>query len=286
MSLLTLFILISFVSSATTIQIQQEPQKEEKHWYDFLKSPIFWGAILFIIFLTIVGIGIVFLIKWIIQFFKQRSDIYYKLKSDRIKLSKIHKSYPSTHWWKVKKNTPIRLVRKGLNGKLNVSEPIGHHRGDYTTHEGNIIISLNLTDKKKYFLFPQTDVLVIPDKESIKVEQIDDKGKKMIQEIKNLPRAKDIVQFNPSEILLYADSLSYVGVFLCPVLRTDNNTILNLSLPVYQLLKEAVLGEYLYEQTNDFSILSKKSMNLNPFISAGVKLQDSGGNVEIPDNKK
>jgi hypothetical protein len=286
MSFFLVLLLISFVNSAQTIQVQPETQPIKEGWaskyFGFLKSPLFWGILIFIILFVLIAIGLVFFISWLIRFFKERSDIYMKLKKERITLSKIQKRYPSTHFWRVEKNLPIRLVKKSFDGKIFLTEPIGFYRGDYTTQEGNIIISMNLKGKKKFFLFPMTDVLIIPDREKIEIEQEEKgKGEKNKITINNLPRAKDLVQFNPNEILIYAESLSYCGIFLTPVIRTKDNKIMDLSLPVFQSLKEVVMNEYLYFQANEFSALSKQAMNLNPQIRAIIKTGDSQ-NVDIP----
>lgn len=286
-SFIFILLIISFVNSAQTIQVQEDVAPKEEGWFNkyfsFVKSPLFWGILVLIFVVVIIILGIIFFISWLVRFFKERSDIYLKLKKDRIILSKIQKSYPSTHWWKVHKNTPIRLVNKSLNGKISISEPIGFHRGDYTTQEGNIIISLNLKGKKKFFVFPMIDMLIIPDKESVDIEQAKkEKGKDNKITINNLPRAKDMIQFNPNEILIFAESLTYVGIFLTPVLRTKDNRIMDMSLPVFHSLKEVVLNEYLYQQTNDFSVLAKKSMEINPNIRAITKTSDATQNVDIP----
>jgi uncharacterized membrane protein len=280
-----ILLLVSFVSSVTTVQVQEQ-KPEEKGWFSkyfgFLKSPLFWGVLILIIIIFLLILGLIFLIGKLLKYFKERSDIYVRLKSDRIKLSKIQKRYSSTHYWKVHKNTPIRLVKKTPDGKAFFTEPLGFYRGDYTTQEGNIIISLNLKSKKKYFLFPITDVLIIPDRKEINIEQSRKEGKKENKVVvENLPRAKDLIQFNPNEILIFAESLSYVGKFLTLVIRTKDDKIMDLSLPIFQSLKEVVMNDYLYEQTNEFVVLSKQAMNLNPNIRSIIKTGDSQ-NVDIP----
>lgn len=290
LSFFVIFLLISFVSSATTIQVKENPEPEKKSFFNtyfgFLKSPIFWyiigGLMIFIIFLIL----IFFLVRWIITFLRSRNDIFYKLKSERTHLSRIQKSYPSKHWWKVYKNTPIRLVKRSDDNRMIITEPIGYHRGDYTSHEGNLIINLNLKDKKKWFIFPISDILVIPNKEKIDLEQFDEKGKKIKITILNIPKARDIIQFNSNEILIYAEGLSHIGLFLTPVLKTKDNKIMDLSLPIFQSLKDVVLGDFLYQQTSDFSNLAKKSMDINPFVRVQTKVQDATQNVEVPSDNR
>ena len=285
-STLIILILINLVISQQTIQVQQQQTQEKEGFFSkylgFLLSPLFWGIVIFIAFGILIVIGIFFLIKWLIKFIKNQNDIYYRLKNDRIKLSKIQKSYPSKHFWKVNKNIPIRLVKRNQLGKISVSDIIGYHRGDYTSHEGNIIISLNLKDKKKWFVFPITDILVIPDREKIIINQIKkNKADDTLITIDNLPRARDIIQFNSNEILIFAESLSFSGLFLTPVLRTEDNKIMDLSIPVYHTLREAVLNDYMYEQVNSFAVLSKKATEINPYLRSITKLQDASQNVDV-----
>lgn len=290
MPLLILLLIISFVSSAQTIQVQENPPPEKKSFFStyfgFLKSPLFWWIIIIIIIVIILLICFFFFVRWLVKFLKSRNDIFWKLKSERISLSRLQKSYPSSHFWKVYKNTPIRLVKKSDDGKMILTEPIGYHRGDYTSHEGNIIMNLNLKDKKKWFFFPVSDILVIPNKDKVEIKQISDKGKITTITIDNLPKAKDIIQFNPNEILIFAESLSQIGLFLTPVLKSKDNKIIDLSLPIYQTLKEVILGDYLYSQTGSFADLSKKGLEINPYIRSINKLQDSSSNVEIPSTDK
>jgi len=282
-----LLLIVPFICAETIVVQQEKPPEKQGFfatYFGFLKSPIFWyifvGALLFIGLL----VGLFFFIRWLLKYLKARSDIFWKLRSERIKLSKIQRRYPSKSWWKVHKNTPIRLVRKEDNGKLLISHPVAYHRGDYITHEGNVIISMNLKDNKKYFFFPITDLLVIPNKEKISFQKKNEKGKIEIIEINNLPQAKDIIQFNENEILIFAESLSSVGMFIVPVLKAKDGKIIDLSLPVYQSLKEVIIGEYLYQQSDDFVKVARKSIDLNPNLRFQMKAGDTNQNVEIPSN--
>lgn len=281
------FILLSFLASAVqVVEVQSNEPKEEpkatgwKKVFSFLKSPLFWGIVIAVILLFVVLIGLVFLIKWLIQFFKSRKDIYLTLKKDRILMAKIHRSYGSKHWWKIEKNIPIRLVRV-VQGKNQVSKPICYHRGDYTTHEGNICIATNFPGRKKFLIFPETDLIIIPDKPHIDLEQTSEEGKRIVATVENLPRAKDIVQFNENEILIYADSISKYGHFFIPVLKASDNTIIDLSLPVYATLRHVVLGEFLFEQSSDFVAVTRKAVDMNPSVRIGQKLADQNQNVDV-----
>jgi hypothetical protein len=279
----TLF-LISLVSSATVVQVEKPPVEEKASTFSFLaflKSPIFWmivvGFLLFALFL----VGMFFIIRWIISFIKKRNDVFYLLRAERQYLAKLHRSYPSSHWWKTDKNAPIRLVRN-IGGKLHISNPLGFHRGDYYTNEGNLVITLNLVGDKHWYIFPRTSMLIIPDKDKIKYFTKDEKGKPKENEITNIPRARDIVQFNDNEILLHAESVTLMGHFLIPVLRSKDGKLIDMAFPVYESMKEVVTEQYLYDLTDSYGKLSKKGMELNPDIRAKIKVQDNNTNVEVP----
>jgi hypothetical protein len=285
-SFFILLFLTPLIYSAQVVQVAQEEQQPVKEtffskYFGFFKSPIFWWIIAGLVFIIAIIIGLVFLVRWLVKYLKTRSDIFWQLRNERIKLAKIHRRYPSTHFLKVSKNIPIRLVKKE-NEKLIVSEPIAYHRGDYTSNEGNLIISLNMRFDKRWLFLPITSLLVVPNREKVKIMQKNEKGKQVEIEINNLPQAKDIVQFNESEILIFAESLSSVGQFLVPVLKAKDGKIIDLALPTYQSLREVILGDFLYSQTDDFVKVAKKTMDLNPNLRFSMKSNDASQSVEIP----
>lgn len=276
------------ISSATVVVNTPPPEKKPSFfetYFGFLLSPIFWGAVVIFFIIVLILVCIFLLVRWLVKFLKSKSDIFFLMRKDRIKLAKIHSRYISKHWFKVHKNTPIRLVTKDT-GKLNITEPIGWHRGDYVTHEGNVVICMNLRDNKKWFIMPITDLLMIPNKESVNIIRKNKQGKDEIITIENMPQAKDIIQFNGNEILIFAESLSNVGQFYVPVLKAKDGKIIDLSLPVYQSLKEVVLGDYLYQQTKDFVEISKKGITLNPNMQYEIKTKDANTNVEVPQSDR
>jgi hypothetical protein len=282
--ILFVVILSNFVLSAQVVQ--QQPQEEKKKGFfdsvlGVIFSPLFLGAGLILILFIGLAVGAFFLIKWLIKYFKEQRDVFLFLKRKRIKMAKTHKRYSARHFLKVSKNTPIRLVRKN-NNRVEISSPIGFYRGDYSTHEGNVMIALNLINMKKMLIFPITDILIIPNKESVKVHKKDKKGEDISYEINNLPTARDIVQFNESEVLIYAESLSNVGEFIIPVLKSKDGKVIDLSLPIYHTLREAILDNYLYDQTSQFATVSKKGLEINPFIRTIQKINDAGQNSETP----
>lgn len=281
------FILIFnlFLVGAVTV-VEQAPPTPEKQgffasYFGFLKSPLFWGIMFILFILTLVFIGVFLLIRWLVKYIKSRNDIYTKMVTERISLAKIHQRYNSKHWWKVEKNTPIRIV-KIINGKPEIGDPIGYHRGDYTTHEGNIVIALNLKGKKKFFFYPETELLIIPNREHVKlIQKKEQSGDKFVDILLNLPKPSDIIQFNKNEILLYVESLSKTGLFLIPVLKSSTGKIVDLSLPTYATLKEVVIADYLFEQSNEFVALSKKATDMNPTIRGIQKVSDPNQQVDI-----
>jgi len=236
-----------------------------------------------IIFALVIALLVLlfFAIRWLVQFIKDRKDIFFQLKKQRLKMASIQRRYPSSHWWKIHKNAPIRIVKRNKD-KLTISDPIGYHRGDYVTHEGNFILSMNLIGNNKWFFFPITDLLIIPNKKEVKVMKKDGKE----ETIANLPQADEIIQFNNNEILLFIESISNVGMFYIPVMKAKDGKVVDLSLPTYSSLKQVILSDYLYEQTDEFSKLAKKSMDINPNIRATIKTQDNSSAVEVPSGER
>ena len=283
-------LLIPIVFSAQTIQVTGEQPAQKKSFFDtyfwFLSEPIFWYIVIGFLFLLAVIIGLFFLIRWLIGFLKRRNDIFFALQRERIKFAKIQRRYNSKAWWRVSKNAPIRFVKKDERGQLYVSNPVAYHRGDYTSHEGNVIISMNLIGDNKWLFFPKTTLLIIPDREKAVIQARDEKGKMQEVTIENLPRAKEIVQFNENEILIFAESFSNSGMFYVPVLKAKDGKIINLTMPVYQSLRDVILEDYLYSQTDEFTKIAKKTMDLNPNLRYAIKSGDSNQSTEIPQNQQ
>ena len=284
---LTILYTLSLVHSAQVVEVQNTnlPPPEEKKGliasvWDFVTSPLVLGIFFLFIVMILIIVGLVFLIRWLIKYFKSRNDIFYKLNRDRIFMAKVHRRYNSKHWWRVTKNTPIRIVKEE-NGKPVISKPIGYHRGDYVSHEGNVIISMNLIGKKRWYVYPETELLVIPNRDKVKFYKKDESGNDVSVEMINIPHAKDIVQFTENDILLYLEGISKTGLFLIPVVKSKDGKIINLSFPVFQTLKDVVLHEYLYDQTADFAQLARQAMQINPFIRATQKITDNNSQVDI-----
>lgn len=274
------------VSSQTIVQVpqEQEPTNYFASAFGFLKNKVILSVIIIFALVIAFLVGIFFLVRWLITFLKKRNDMFYQLRRERIKLASTHRRYPVKAWLKVHKNVPIRLVKKE-GGKLHVSSPIGYYRGDYTTHEGNVVITMNIIGFKFWFVFPTTEVLIIPNREEVTIISNQSKKPKEKPQTFKLPLAKDIIQFNENEVLIFAESISNSGLFFVPVLKSKEGKIIDLTLPTYDSMKSVALGEYLYSQTEDFTKLAKRGMEINPYIRAGIKVGDTSQNVEIPSGK-
>ena len=287
-SIIFFLFIIPLVSSATNVVVTQPTPKKPSFfetYFGFLTQAWFWYIVLGFLVIVAILIGLFFLVRWIVKFIKSRNSLYYLLRMERMKLASVHSRYKSNHFYHVHKNTPIRLVRN-VDRKLHISEPFAYHRGDFVSHDGQLNISMNLVGDKKWFIFPVKSLLVIPDKDSVEVQVRDEKGKQKTTIIAGLPRASQIVQFNQREILLFIESVSQVGLFYIPVLKTKDGKILDLSLPVFQSFKEVAVGDYLYQQSADFVDIAKKSIAINPNLNYEVKSRDANQNVDIPSDKR
>jgi hypothetical protein len=281
--ILSIFLILNYVSAVTVVTVPQDqtPTTPETHWYDFVKSPLFWTIVALMFVLVIFLIIVFFVVRWLVKYIKQRNDIFWRMRGDRMLMAKIHARYPCKHWWKINKNPPIRLMKKDPIGNVYLTDPIAYYRGDFKGHEGSFCISLNLVGKKKWFFFPTRDLLIIPNKEKIKIIQRDNNGVIKRQDEYELPMAKDIVQFNQGEIILKAEGVSQAGIFLIPVLTDKEGKHMDLALPSYAMMKDVILGDYLYEQSQDYVVGMRKAIDLNPQIRGINKVADATNNVEV-----
>lgn len=275
--------LVPVVISQTIVEVPQEETQTNYFTsaFGFLKSKVILSVVAILIIVIAFLVGAFFLVRWLVQFLKKRDDVFYKVRKERIKLASTQRRYPAKHWFKVHKNTPVRLVRKE-GEKLIISSPIGYYKGDYITHEGNFVLSMNIKGYKMWLIFPVTELLIIPNRKEVKIKNPD--SKKSV--IAKLPLAKDVVQFNENEVLIFAESISNTGMFFVPVMKSKDGKVIDLTLPTYDSLKNVVLGDYLYEQTGEFSKLAKTGMNINPFIRSAIKVADSSQSVEVPSSQE
>jgi len=286
--LLIFLIIFSYsVSAVQVVEVRKDTPNttsEQKGFIEsitsVLKSPLFWGIVVLAVIILSFLVVVFFIIRWLVSFWKKRSDLFFRLKQERLQLAEIQRSYPSKHWLKVEKNTPIRLVRKDEDGKLRISRAFAFHRGDYVTHEGNLFIAFSFPEKKKWFVLPERELLIIPNKREIKVQTKKANSDKTETIILKMPVAKDIVEFREDEILIYAESISKSGEFHFPVIKSEDGRYLDLSLPIFQTLKEVSMGDYFYEQTDAFGKVAKKHIELNPQVRVASKLGDQNQNIE------
>lgn len=282
-SFIILLLFFPLIISQTVVQVPQEqvPDNFFSNAFAFMKNKVILSVIIIFALVIAFLILVFFLVKWLVGYIKDRNDIFWQLKHQRLKLASIQRRYASKHWWKTHKNTPIRIIKK-VGDKVEISSPIAYHRGDYLTHEGNYIISMNLVGNKKYFFFPITDLLIIPNTTEVKIMK---KGGE-IETVTGLPQAKDIIQFTETEIFLNIESISNTGMFYIPVMKATDGKVIDLSLPTYTSLKRVILSDYLYEQTDEFSKLAKKSMDINPNLRYQQKVSDNSNTVEVPSGEK
>jgi len=283
---LLLFLSIPFIQGATVVQVNEPtkapPKSFMQNFFSFLTSKFFiWTVVIFLIIIGLIFL-IAFGIRWILGFIKQQNNIFFQMRSERLKLAKAQRRYNSKAWLKYTKNTPIRLAYHDEKGFLRISNPIAYHKGDYMSQEGNLVIAFNMDGNSNLFVFPRAELLIIPNKKEMKITTRDGTGKIKDIELKNIPTAKEIVQFNDNEILLYAKSITKAGNFYVPVLEAKDGSIIDLSTPVYASLKDVALGELLYEQTDLFSKVAKRSIDLNPHLRYQIKASDTNQSVEVP----
>jgi hypothetical protein len=288
---LFIFSFISFSSAVTTIEVQQPPAPSNEGWFDkyvgwWLLSPLFWGFVVLLLLIGVLVTIIIIGIQYAMKYFKAQNSLFYKLKLERLKLTKVHNPYPSSnHWWSIKKNIPIKLF-KVENGKPKISDPIGYFSGSYTSHEGNLLMSLYMEGLKKFFILPEKQLLVIPNGQTINMRfkrQLNDKGSDIVTV--KLPKAKDIVQFGEKEILLFCESISFSGreedKILIPVINDIDGYNIDLSIPIFDMLKNVAVTNYLYEQTTEFTITNKQSISMNPNIKSQQMVTDKNKNVDL-----
>jgi hypothetical protein len=284
--ILYFFLSIPFIYGATVVQVNEPTAPAPKSFFQnltsFLTSKFFiWTLVIFVVVIGLIFL-IAFGIRWVMGFIKQQNNIFFQMRGERLKLAKAQRRYNSKKWLKYTKNTPIRMAYRDENKFLRISPPIAYHKGDYMSQEGNLVIAFNMDGNNNLFILPRAELLIIPNKKEMKITVRDGTGKVTDIDLKNIPTAKEIVQFNDNEILLFAKSITKVGNFYVPVLEAQDGSIIDLATPVYESLKSVALGELLYEQTDLFSKVAKKSIDLNPHLRYNIKSGDSNQSVEVP----
>jgi hypothetical protein len=174
-------------------------------------------------------------------------------------------------------------MKKNDEGELLITKPIAYYRGDFMSHEGNIILAVNFPNRKKWWIFPMVDLLIIPNKRTRAIIQTVKEGKIEKRMIENLPIAKELVKFLENEVIIVAESITMSGEFFFPVVKDNEGRAIDLAMPIYQSLKEVVIEDYLYLQCSEFVEIARKSMDMNPSLRFTQKSSDTNSSVEIPD---
>ncbi|CAK0770710.1 hypothetical protein CCP3SC1AL1_520005 [Gammaproteobacteria bacterium] len=289
--LFAFFCIMPIASAVEVIQVQEPNQPQVANPFAsigaFFSSSFFWWLLGILIIVIILGVVGYFLVKWAIKYIKLQNDMFYQIRKERIKLASAQKRLSSSWtWWKCwqyKQNPPIRLIRKDKDGKPQISSPVAYYRGDFQGHEGNLFISFNMKGNHYLWgLIPKTELLIIPDRKEMTIKIHKGRGETEDRKFENLPTVNDIVQFNPNEILLYADGISNTNYFYFPVLKTPNGKIIDLSMPIYAGMQELAVTEMMYSQTDMYAKSSKKIVELNPSVRYVSKTGDMNQSVEVP----
>lgn len=296
--ILSLLLFTNLTLGVTSVEVVQTgtQEKQPPSTWDTVKgiilSPVLWGGMVILLIILAIGLVFAYLIGKLIRYLKFRNNLFYNIKKEKKKLCTIQATYPKAklkHSWKIEKNIPIRLARIDAHGNLTISKPIAYYRGDYYSNEGNLNIAFSTKKHKTFMVMPSKEILVIPNGQKVTFKLKDhpnDIQPRLIEQ--KLPLAQDIVRFNDNEILLWAEGISHVGKeedgFYIPVLKA-NDGVVNLALPIYEMMKDVALGNYLYEQTTQFAKVSIKAVDMNAELNAQNKLKDNNTNVDIPTNR-
>lgn len=225
-------------------------------------------------------IGVLIYVAYrVYKYIKQRDDLLFQVRRERLKLCRAQRSYKSKSWFKISKNPPIRLATyQWREGKpfLHLSRPVAYHRGDMFSNDGNLLISMYVPGNRTFFIFPRAELLVINNKpmRNIKI------GNKEYEY--KLPTAKEVVQFqyNPDEIILYADGISDVGPVYVPVIRDTNGDPIDLATFAMQNLHDVAIPYHFSEMLNLWATNNKKAVDTNPYVRIANKTSDSNMSVD------
>lgn len=279
---LSIFFLLSLaVHSATQTISVVEPSKEQapqKTTWEILKPFVITGLII----IVILGL-LIWLVIWIMKKIKEGKDVWYKITKDKKTLCKMHSDKWRIHaFFKFRKNCPIRVYY--TNSTQIHSKVVGYYRGHYISRDGNITMMFNC--RRKWLVFPRNDLLIINAKKEIvypkKVTKLVGNKMEMVIESETVPLPQNLVTFNPDEVILnaYSIDMDYRTEFFVPVLKDREGNIINMALPTYESMKQVAIEGYLYDQTDDFVKVAKKSIDLNPLIRGVNKVSDSSSSIE------
>lgn len=285
MRLLNAFLIIFLLHSAIVFSATQTisvvegstPEPEKTTWQ--ILKPFVIGGVLILLLLG----GIVWLIIWLVKKIREGKDVWYKIMKDKIHLCRMHKDSSRVRgFFRFSKSNPIKLYN--VAGTRINTRTIGYYRGHYTSRDGNIIIMFAF--RRKWWVFPKNDLLIINSKDTIKIPKkvVKQVGNRMesITEYEEVKIPKNIVSFNEGEIIINAHSIDmdYRTEFFIPVLKDTEGNVINMSLPTYESMKQVAIEGYLYDQTDDFVKVAKKSIDLNPTIRGLNKVSDSSSSID------
>lgn len=273
--------ILSFpVLSAQTISIVEKGQSPEPQQTLFQTVMSYWWVLIIII--AILGLllwGLIILIKKI----KEGQDVWFQIKKDKKKMCLIHKDRGRVRaFFKFEKNCPIRVCYTNSN-QLH-AKTVGYYRGHYLSHEGNLCILFNC--RRKWLFLPLADILFINVKETHTLSKreavTEGKNTKVVHIDYDVKFPHNFYQFTPDEVILYARGIDvdYRTGYFYPVLKDKYGNVINMALPVYESVKQIAIEGYLYDQTDDFVKVAKKSIDLNPMIRGVNKVSDSSSSID------
>lgn len=287
--LLLLFILViyqsAFVYSASqTISIVENPEPTKE---DFSIGKFFKRYWVFILVGFLLVFGLIFLLIYIINKIKEGRDVWYQVWKHKKHLSKIHRDkWRLRAFFRYSKNNPIRIIYH--EGGQVFTKVIGYYKGHYTSHEGNITMMFNC--RRKWLIFPRSDLLILNTRAKMTIYEKKevDKGtkKEIIRDSKEIDLPYDFVTFGQSEIIIYAYAIDMDirTNFYYPVLKDKDGNIINMFFPTYENMKQVVIESYLFDQTDDFVKVAKKSIDLNPLIRGHNKVLDNSSSIETQES--
>lgn len=140
-------------------------------------------------------------------------------------------------------------------------------------------------------IFPRNDLLIINTKPKMtiyeKKEVITGTKREVVKVSKEIDLPIDFAVFGQNEIILYAYSIDMDirTNFYYPVLKDKDGRIINMFFPTYENMKEVVVESYLFDQTDDFVKVAKKSIDLNPLIRGHNKVLDNSSSIETQETQ-
>lgn len=271
----------SVLGATQTISVVEKTEASQdtgKSLWEIVKS-LWWVAVLIIIILGL----LLWLVIWLINKIKDGEDVWFQIMKDKKELCKTHRdSYRIKAFFKFRENHPIRVYYE-VNKKVH-SQVVGYYRGHYLSHDGNMIILFNCT--RKWLVFPRSDLIFLNTREKITVTRTQEKKigheTKVVKIEEELKFPYNFYDFRANEVVIYANGLDkdYRTGFYYPVLKDQDGRVINMSLPVYESVKSVAIEGYLFDQTDDFVKVAKKSIDLNPTIRGVNKVADSSSAIE------